>query len=46
MLITGLQGFFTGEALAGIAETTIANVTAFERDGRVLHPVRAEAVRA
>lgn len=39
VLVTGHQGFFTVEALAGIAETTIANVTAFERTGRPLHPV-------
>jgi D-lactate dehydrogenase len=39
VLITGHQGFFTREALDGIAETTIANVTAFERTGRPLHPV-------
>lgn len=41
VLITGHQGFFTREALQGIAETTIANVTAFERDGAPLHPVGA-----
>jgi len=35
VLITGHQGFFTEEALTAIAETTIANVTAFERTGRV-----------
>jgi D-lactate dehydrogenase len=45
VLITGHQAFFTTEAVAGIAETTIGNVTAFEREGRVLHPVHAEAVR-
>ncbi len=39
VLITGHQGFFTEEALLAIAQTTIANITAFERDGRVLHPV-------
>lgn len=31
VLITGHQGFFTHEALTNIAETTLANVTAFER---------------
>jgi len=45
VLITGHQGFFTEEALTAIAETTIANITAFERDGRPLHEVRAEAAR-
>lgn len=42
VLVTGHQAFFTAEALAGIAETTIANLTAFERDGRPLHPVAAQ----
>lgn len=31
VLITGHQGFFTREALRAIAETTLANLTAFER---------------
>lgn len=31
VLITAHQGFFTEEALRGIAETTLANVAAFER---------------
>jgi D-lactate dehydrogenase len=31
VLITAHQAFFTREALAGIMETTIANITAFER---------------
>ncbi len=39
VLVTGHQGFFTQEALAAIAETTIANVTAFETKGQALHPV-------
>ena len=39
VLITGHQGFFTTEALTAIAETTLANITAFERDGAALHPV-------
>lgn len=39
VLITGHQGFFTTEALTNIAETTIANMDAFERDGAPLHPV-------
>ncbi len=43
VLVTGHQAFFTTEALAGIAETTIANVTTFERDGRPLHPVGGRA---
>lgn len=39
VLITGHQGFFTADALQAIAETTIANVTAFERTGVPLHAV-------
>jgi D-lactate dehydrogenase len=31
VLVTAHQGFFTREALANIAETTVANLTAFER---------------
>lgn len=42
VLITGHQGFFTREALTSIAETTIANVTAFERTGRALHEVSVD----
>ena len=39
VLITGHQGFFTAEALTAIAETTLANLQAFERSGRPLHAV-------
>lgn len=39
VLITAHQAFFTEEALAAIAQTTLANLHAFERDGRPLHPV-------
>ncbi len=46
VLITGHQAFFTEEALTAIAETTIANVTAFEESGRALHEVRGDAVQA
>lgn len=42
VLVTGHQAFFTEEALTAIAETTIGNITAFERTGRPLHPVLAE----
>ena len=38
VLITGHQAFFTEEALRNIADTTIANITAFERnDGTAQH---------
>lgn len=39
VLITGHQAFFTREAMEAIASTTIANLTAFERDGVPLHAV-------
>lgn len=39
VLITAHQGFFTEEALAAIAETTLANARAFAASGRALHPV-------
>jgi D-lactate dehydrogenase len=43
VLITGHQGFFTQEALAAIADVTIANITAFEEHGAPLHPVPPQA---
>ncbi len=46
VLITGQQGFFTSEALANIAETTLANATAFERGEGEMHQVVLEEVRA
>ena len=39
VLITGHQGFFTVEALAAIAATTIENLSRFERTGRPAHLV-------
>jgi D-lactate dehydrogenase len=39
VLITGHQGFFTREALDSIAETTLANVTAFEKGTGEIHAV-------
>jgi D-lactate dehydrogenase len=44
VLITGHQAFFTVEAMTNIAETTLANVTAFEEDGEALHPVTTEMI--
>jgi D-lactate dehydrogenase len=44
VLITAHQGFFTAEALQAIAETTIANITAFEETGSPLHEVTAAHV--
>jgi len=43
VLITAHQGFFTQEALQNIAETTIANLSAFERDGAPIHEVSPES---
>jgi D-lactate dehydrogenase len=42
VLVTGHQGFFTKEALEAIAETTIANISAFEGGGRAVHEVSVE----
>lgn len=44
VLVTGHQAFFTREALAAIAQTTLANVTAFERGEGTLHRVTAAKV--
>ncbi len=40
VLVTGHQAFFTSEALTAIAETTIANISAFAEQGQPVHPVR------
>lgn len=42
VVVTGHQAFFTEDALRAIAETTVANVDAFEADGRPLHAVSVE----
>ena len=42
VLVTGHQAFFTADALQGIAGTTIANITGFERDGRAVHEISVE----
>jgi D-lactate dehydrogenase len=42
VLITGHQGFFTREAMANIAETTLANVTAFDSGVGEVSVVSAE----
>lgn len=44
VLITGHQAFFTEEALTAIAETTLANIDAFEDCGQALYPVSVERV--
>jgi D-lactate dehydrogenase len=44
VLITSHQAFLTREALANIADTTLANVTAFERGEHLANEVKAEQV--
>jgi D-lactate dehydrogenase len=44
-IVTSHQGFLTREALANIAETTLASVRAFERGAPLAHEVRWSAVR-
>ncbi len=43
VLITGHQGFFTVEAMSAIAETTLANITTFERTGVPLHSIETRS---
>lgn len=42
VLVTGHQALFTANALRGIGGTTIADITAFARDGRAVHEVSVE----
>ena len=44
VLVTSHQAFLTREALANIAETTLANVQAFERGERMINEVSATRV--
>ena len=46
VLITGHQGFFTAEALSSIAQTTLQNISVFERDGVCQNEVTVELLRA
>ena len=46
VLITGHQGFFTSEALSSIAQTTLQNITVFERDGICQNEVKLDLLRA
>lgn len=39
VLITGHQAYFTAEALANIARTTLHNLADFERNGRCANSV-------
>jgi D-lactate dehydrogenase len=42
VVVTGHQAFFTEDALTAISQTTLANLDAFEADGRPLHAVSVE----
>lgn len=42
VLVTGHQAFFTAEAMAAIAATTIENLSSFENEGIPRHPVVIE----
>ncbi len=44
VLVTGHQGFFTQEAVTNIAETTLANVTAFASGEGTFHRITAAKV--
>ena len=44
VLITGHQAFFTQEALANIAETTISNITSFEQTGHAVYEISVEKI--
>lgn len=44
VVVTGHQGFFTGDALAAIAATTMANLDAFEARGKPVHPVTLDRI--
>jgi D-lactate dehydrogenase len=46
VLITGHQAFFTRNALERIAETTLANITAFERSLPLANQVTGQLIRA
>lgn len=45
VLITGHQAYFTEQALTNIAETTIANLTAFEQGAPLANEVTAERIK-
>lgn len=45
VVITGHQAFFTRNALQNIAETTLANITEFEQDGRCKNEITMDSVK-
>lgn len=42
VIVTGHQAFFTNQALANIAETTLANITEFEQSGSCANEVKID----
>ncbi len=44
VIITGHQAFFTHEALTEIANTTIANISAYEQTGNASYPVSSDRI--
>jgi len=42
VIVTGHQAFFTSQALANIAETTLTNITEFEHHGKCVNEVKIE----
>ncbi|MBD2176335.1 2-hydroxyacid dehydrogenase [Pseudanabaena sp. FACHB-1998] len=42
VIVTGHQAFFTSQALSNIAETTLSNITEFEKTGNCINIVRME----
>ncbi|MDQ6979486.1 MAG: 2-hydroxyacid dehydrogenase [Mariprofundaceae bacterium] len=42
VLVTGHQGYFTDEALSNIAQTTLANLAAYEKTGELQHVLHCD----
>jgi D-lactate dehydrogenase len=42
VIVTGHQAFFTSQALANIADTTLSNITEFEQSGNCANEVKIE----
>jgi len=45
VLITGHQAFFTREALEAIAETTLSNISDFEKSGSCVNQITADRIK-
>lgn len=46
VIVTGHQAFFTSQALANIAETTLSNIAEFEQNGSCVNEVKIETAIA